>query len=156
MNKMTEKEKELAVEVLLRYYEEQEEMIRHLENQRATFMNMMIVVSVGVIGFVVQQRLSHSSIPLTIMLIVIGIYDWIAVEKFYERYHLHRIHTEKWLTQINHLVPHAQLNNSHKEAVEQHNARYRVLSKLHTHTVWNIFNILIIIAGVLLTLYSLV
>jgi hypothetical protein len=68
----------LAVEVLLRYYEEQWEQIRHLENQRATFINIVIVVSVGIVGFVMQQGLGPASIPLAVMLVVLGVYGSIA------------------------------------------------------------------------------
>jgi purine-cytosine permease-like protein len=145
----------LAVEVLLRYYEEQWEQIRHLENQRATFINIVIVVSVGIVGFVMQQGLGPASIPLAVMLVVLGVYGSIASQKFYERYGLHRRHAEKWLGQINHLVPNARLTALHKEAQKEHESKYRILSKIHVHIVWLTFNLLITIIGIGLTLYSL-
>jgi hypothetical protein len=148
------KDNELAVEVLLRCYEEQGEQIRHLENQRATFTNIVIVVSVGIVGFVMQQGLGFTSTPLAVMLIILGVYSSIAVQKFYERYSLHRKHAEKWLNQINQLIPSAHLNKLHKEAKEEHEGKYRVLSKIHVRTVWNTFNVLVVLVGIGLTLYS--
>jgi hypothetical protein len=149
------KDNELTINVLMQFYKEQGEQIRHLENQRATFTNIVIVVSVGIVGFVMQQRLGLASIPLTVMLIMLGLVGAVASQKLYERYHLHRKHAEKWLGQINQLVPNAHLNKLHKEAVQEHEAKHRVLSKIHVHSVWIIFDILITIIGIALTLYCL-
>lgn len=140
------------IEILLRYCEEQWNHIRHLEDQRATFTNFVTVVTAGLLGFVVQQRLSKQSLPLTILVVILGITGAIASEKFYERYDLHKKHEEQWLSQINELVPQARLKELAKEASDKHNAEFsKMLVNLRVHHVWRIYHLLIALLGVAAT-----
>ena len=148
------KSSDIEINLLLRYCEEQWRHIRHLEDQRATFTNLVLVISVGVIGFIVQQGISIAVLPLTIALIVLGVYGAFASYKFYERYKLHKMHEDLWLDEVDRLLPKAKLKKLAQEAVEKHKQRFRIMWKIHVHTVWMAFNILIALAGVLLTLIS--
>ena len=143
------------IEVLLKYCEEVWNQVRHLENQRATFTNFMLVVSVGIIGFVMQNGLSTASLPLTIALVVLGFYGAIASYKFYERHQFHRSHSELWLAEINRQVAEAKFKKFAQLAFEKHNRQFPVMSKVHVHTLWITFNLLIVLAGILLTMLSL-
>ena len=143
------------VDVLLRYCEEQWNHIRHLENQRATFTNLVLVIAVGVIGFITQQGISIAILPLTIALIILGLYGAFASYKFYERYKLHKTLEDSWVGEVDRLLPKAKLKKLAAEASEKHKQRFRVTSRVHVHTVWITFNILIALAGILLTLFSL-
>ena len=151
----TAKQPQVEIDVLLRYCEEQWNHIRHLEDQRATFTNLVLVISVGVIGFIIQQGIGIAVVPLTIALIILGIYGAFASYKFYERYKLHKTHEELWLEEVDRLLPKAKLKKLAQEAVEKHKKRFRITWKVHVHIVWITFNILIALAGVLLTLFSL-
>ena len=144
------------VEILLRYCEEQWHHIRHLEDQRATFTNFVLVVTAGVIGFIVQQGLGKASLPLTTLLVIVGIYGAIASYKFYERYRLHQIREQHWLTRIHELNPNAKLLELDKVAIDKHNREFPRMSKLHVHTIWISFNVLIALLGIVMTIVAIV
>ena len=151
----TTKQSHPEVDVLLRYCEEQWNHIRHLENQRATFTNLVLVIAVGVIGFITQKGISIAILPLTIALMVLGLYGAFASYKFYERYKLHKALEDVWLDEVDRLLPKAKLKKLGQQAGEQHKQRFRITSRVHVHTVWITFNILIALAGTLLTLFGL-
>ena len=60
------KSSDAEINLLLRYCEEQWRHIRHLEDQRATFTNLVLVISVGVIGFIVQQGILSKRVSILI------------------------------------------------------------------------------------------
>ncbi|MGC1375218.1 MAG: hypothetical protein WA821_03290 [Anaerolineales bacterium] len=156
MTEDKEKETELAVNVLLRAVDEQWNQIRHLEDQRATFTNIVIVVSVGIVGFIVQQGISIAIVPLAVMLIMLGLYGAIASAKFYERYRFHQKHAAFWNKRINQLAPKANLIELGELASKEHLSQYAFISKMRVNTIWTTFNIIIAIVGIALTILGLI
>ena len=140
-------------EVLLRLCEESWNHIRHLEDQRATFTNVVIAVAAGVLGFVVPQGLSLELLPLTALLFVLGATGAVATWKFYERFQWHKRKADEWLDQIStDLLPNANIRGLENIAREKHSERYPVIHRRHVHELWIVLHGLVAILGLLITL----
>lgn len=59
---------------LCRMYEQCRNDLRHLRSERSTASNMILVTTIGVIGFVARKELVYEDWPLTCGLIVIGLF----------------------------------------------------------------------------------
>jgi hypothetical protein len=64
--------------------------MRRSESQRAVLTNYILVIVAGVSGFLVQQQLRPITLPLSILVTVIGGYGAVIAANYHERanYHL--------------------------------------------------------------------
>lgn len=138
-------------DVLLKMYEEQWEQARQTENQRAAITNIVLVIASAVLGFIVQRGLNLEMLPLTILLIVIGIYGAIASEKLYETFQFHVGKAWSWRKRIDELHPNAQLLKLNEESRKKHRAEFPRLVRLRLHHMWMVLHLAIALGGIILT-----
>ena len=140
------------VNVLINFCEEQWAQARHTEEQRATVSNLILLVGSIIIGFVSQQSMTLSLLPLTIFLIVLGLFGALVTEKYYERFHYHHSKVGKWKQRLDELCPNAHLIELEKVAEAGH-AKYwsNKLYKVRLHRLWLILNLFIAAIGTILT-----
>ena len=143
-------------EILLRYCEQQWNHIRHLEEQRATFTNLVTVIAAGILGFVTQQGLNIQSLPLIILLIILGIAGVIASAKFYERSQLHWKREYFWRNRINELNPNAKLVKLNDAAEEEHSKKRPIMYGFRVHILWVTFHALIALLGIIIAIVIIV
>lgn len=70
--------------VLLGIYQENRSHVRHLESQRATASNIIIVTTVSLAGVMGINNLTCADWPLTVALIILGIYGTMFTAIHYE------------------------------------------------------------------------
>jgi hypothetical protein len=143
-------------DVLLRLYEEQRRQARHSEDQRATISNIVLIVASAILGFVSQNGLVPTTLPLTVLLIAIGLYGAVASEKLYERFRFHANRSSYLRKQIDKLNPKASCLKIFNEADDTHRKEYPVLLKIRVHMIWLWLHIAIAVAGIVLTTLAVV
>jgi len=74
------KQSKPEADILFKLYEEQWTQVRHLEDQRATVTNLIVVIASAILGFIVQQGLSIEILPVSLLLIVLGVYGALTSE----------------------------------------------------------------------------
>jgi hypothetical protein len=139
-------------DVLLKLYEEQCTHARQSEDQRATITNLVLIVASAVVGFVSQNKLILSTLPLTVLLIVIGAYGAIASEKLYERFQLHSNRSRYLRKRIDELHPNANSLKLFEEADNAHKKEFAKLLKIRVHHIWFALHMAIAVMGTLLTI----
>jgi hypothetical protein len=75
---------------VLAYWNEHRQQFRQSENQRATTTNFVLVVTAGLSGLMIQQKFAATTIPLGVLITLIGLYGALTAAKYHERaaYHL--------------------------------------------------------------------
>jgi hypothetical protein len=124
------------VETSLEYWREHREQFRQSENQRAVLTNYVLVIAAGVSGLVVQQGFRSRTLPLSILIIVIGLYGALAVAKYHERatYHLSQARAlTRVLVSSGALADHDALLDEYREA---HYLEYPRLRRVRLHWLW--------------------
>jgi hypothetical protein len=145
------KQSKPEVDVLLKLYEEQWTQVRHLENQRATVTNLIVVIASAILGFIVQQGLSVEIIPVSLLLIVLGIYGALTSEKYYERIQLCIKRSTVFRDQVDKTYPKMNLAQIMKEFNVQHKERFPRLSKISLRSLWFSLHLAIALGGLTLS-----
>ncbi|NOT04423.1 MAG: hypothetical protein HOP27_07465 [Anaerolineales bacterium] len=139
-------------DILLSFYNQARSEMRHIEEQRATTTNMLLVIMSAIVGFITQQNLSVNLIPVFLLMIALGIYGDLLIMKLYERHQLAQNRSESWAKQINKLHPKSNLLKIRDDADEKHSAKFAWLhKKLHVHSLWIILYTTFIIGGITMT-----
>jgi hypothetical protein len=141
-------------EVLLKFYDEDWRQVRQSEDQRTAFSNITLLIASAVFGYLTQFGLSRNTLPLTVLLIVLGLFGAVASQKLYERSRLHMELAWAWQRRLSELHPDIQLDRV-KGAVEKtQRKRFPRLFRLRLHVVWIALQLSIALAGIILTIVS--
>jgi hypothetical protein len=138
------------VDRVLACSKEHREQLRQSENQRAILTNYVLVITAAVSGFVVQQQFSLRTVPLSVLIVIIGLYGAVSAAKYHERadYHLSQARA---LTRV--LVEAGALTDSTampEESRRAHYDRYPRLHRLRLYWLWTGLHLGIAVYGVVL------
>ena len=77
-------------DAVLAYWSEHRQQLRQSEEQRAVLTNYILVIASALTGLIAQQKLALDTLPVAILLMLLGTYGAITVAKYHERaeYHL--------------------------------------------------------------------
>jgi hypothetical protein len=115
-------------DAVLAYWQEHREQFRQSENQRAVLTNYVLVIAAAVSGLVVQQGFKLRTLPLSVLIVVIGLYGALAVAKYHERANYH-LFQARALTRV--LIDSGALADHDAVLEEFRQAHYRNYPQLH-------------------------
>lgn len=159
--RITEKRKASAkesdsVDILIALCQENWEQARQSENQRAVVTNLIVIIAAATSGVLTQTGFEKHTLPLTILLIILGIYGALTSAKLYERHQFHIERARSLRHRLDLLYPEAEVEHIYETTRESHEAVYPKLSKLHLHVLWIVLNLLVALLGVTLTIIILI
>ena len=130
---------------------------RQSEDQRAVISNLIVIIASVIHGILTQTGFTKSAFPLTLLLILLGIYGFVASTKLYERHQFHIHRARKLRQRLDELHPGAHVRETLKTASEEHWSKYPFLSRrVRLYAVWLGLDILIATLGVIYTIIILV
>ncbi|MBL7261350.1 hypothetical protein [Paractinoplanes lichenicola] len=119
----------------LAYWSEHRDQFRQSETQRAMLTNYLLAVAAALSALIVQQKFAAYTLPLSVLIAVMGLYGALATAKYHERaeYHLQQARA---LTEI--LVDSGALTDDAKlnEARDKHYKRYPKMHRFRLHKLW--------------------
>ncbi len=142
-------------ELLFRMMEENWLHARQAENKRAMIATVNLLVASAMNGIVAFTGLSQKILPLTLWMIVLGIYGIATSVKLYERSQFHILRARKLRTRLDELCPQAQVEELRRKAEDEHKAHYAFTMNVRLNTIWIGLHILIEVLGILYTIISL-
>jgi hypothetical protein len=140
-------------DVVLAYWNEHRQQLRQSETQRATMTNFVIVITAALSGLIVQQKFAATTIPLGILITVIGLFGAVIAAKYHERatYHLSQARaltaTLKDLKALTDSPALAEYRAAHYDA-------YPRLHRIRLHWLWTSLNLAIAGYGIALTVIA--
>jgi len=137
-------------DAVLAYWHEHREQLRQSENQRAVLTNYVLVIVAAISGFIVQQHFAIRTLPLSVLIVIIGLYGAVAVAKYHERadYHLFQARA---LTRV--LIDSGALADHDsvlEEFRQQHYRKYPRLYRLRLNRLWTGLHLGVALYGILL------
>ena len=141
-------------DAVLAYWQEHREQLRQSENQRAVLTNYVLVITAAISGFIVQQHFAARTLPLSVLIIVIGVYGAVAVAKYHERadYHLFQARAlTRVLVQAGALADQATLLEEYRQ---EHYRKYRRLHRLRLNRLWTGLHLGIAAYGIVLVVLT--
>ena len=138
-------------DILLNFCEEEWIQARQCEDQRAIITNMVLVIASAALGLLSQKGLAIEMLPVTIFLIVLGVYGALTSQKYYERHQFHIERARAWRKRLEELHPKSQINKVREEAIAKHSKKFKRLEKIHLHTLWLYLHMVITLMGIVLS-----
>ena len=152
-------EKENVKDVLLSLMEEHYRQIRHYDTQRSTVSNLLVIIAAAVLAFVTYDKaLTHSDLPLTILLFVVGLFGASFCMKYFERATLHANRFRKYQEKLDEVVFDSKLIQILRDETDQQHAKQFPkltkgrLSWAKVSRLWIIFHLLLALLGFILSI----
>lgn len=121
---------------VLAYWSEHRSQLRQSESQRAVLTNYVLAIAAAVSGFVVQQHFRTQTLPLSVLVVLTGLYGALAAAKYHERANYH-LSQARALTEV--LVQSGDLTNNDvimDRFRSDHYQKYPRLSRIRLHWLW--------------------
>jgi hypothetical protein len=131
------------------YWKDHREQLRQSESQRAVLTNYVLVIVAGLTGFAAQQKFALSTIPVAVLITLLGFYGALTSAKYHERanYHLTQARAiTKALVESGTLGSDADLD----AARTAHYVRYSRLHRLRLHALWTGLHLGVAVLGITL------
>lgn len=140
-------------DILWNLYQEHSAWERHHEEQRASVTNILLVVAAGVLSVITfNEGISRADLPLTIFLIMQGLFGALFVAKQYERFARHQRLANKYRQALNDRFPESQIIALRELADKEQAIEYPILfDKVRLNKLWVGLHLLIALFGVVLT-----
>jgi hypothetical protein len=143
-------------DVLWGLYQEHCDQGRHHENQRAAVTNVIIAIAAGVLGIAsLDQSLDKTDIPMTLFIVILGLFGALLCAKHYERFEMHAERYRKYRDELEQLLPSTKIRQLKEEADKKHNRRYPRLHKVRLFWLWVGIHLGIAVFGLALSLLAL-
>jgi hypothetical protein len=141
-----------AGDVLLKMVEEQWAQARQCEYQRSIASDFIIVMASAIIGFIVKTNLGREAIPLSVFLMILGVFGALLCAKFYERFYLHVQRVGRMMERLDQLYDKAGICSLEATADIAHNKRFPMMSHIRLHVLWLTIHVVIAVIGLVCTL----
>jgi hypothetical protein len=148
-------------DVLWKLYQDHYTHVRHYETQRSTVTSLLLTIAAALLAFVTYDRaLSRSDVPLTILLLVIGLFGAAFSIKYHERSSFHYNRLLSYRDKLDELLSEpGLLRGLRKEAEAKHRKEFSVLYKgalqwWKVHRLWVFLHLLVACFGLLLTILA--
>lgn len=138
---------------VLAYWTEQRQQLRQSEDQRSSMTNYLLVITAGLSGLMAQQKYSTTTIPLAILIVIIGVYGAVASAKYHERanYHLSQARALTKDLQTMGTLPATSTVQTYRTG---HYAKYPLLSRVRLHWLWTGLHLAVAAYGSTLTVIA--
>jgi hypothetical protein len=141
-------------DAVLAYWHEHREQLRQSENQRAVLTNYVLAITAAISGFIVQQHFEPRTLPLSVLIIIIGLYGAAAAAKYHERANYH-LFQARALTRV--LVDTGSLADHEavlEEFRQQHYRKYPRLHRFRLNWLWTGLHLGIAMYGVVFVILT--
>ena len=138
----------------LAYWSEHRSQLRQSESQRAVLTNYVLAIAAAISGLVIQQHYRAQTLPLSIMVVLIGLYGALAAAKYHERANYH-LGQARALTQV--LVQSGDLPDNDvilDQFRRDHYQEYPRLSRIRLHWLWTGLHLGVAAYGVVLIILT--
>ena len=125
------------------------------EDQRSNLTGLIVVVASAIQGGLTQTGLNKSALPLTIMLIVLGIFGIVASIKLYERFRRHVRYGFLIRKRLEELHPDTQLSAMLEITRKEQQAEFPVLRGIRLYLIWLMLHGMIMVLGIIYTAIAL-
>jgi hypothetical protein len=144
-----------STDVLLKLCEQRWAEVKQAEDQRSALSNIILLIASAIVGIFTQQGLDRNNLPLSLLLIFLGVYGAIGVRKYRERIHYSLSIIKLYRDKLDKLYPDAQIEALRIQAKEFHEKRHPFMTKIYPNQLWVALHTSIAIAGCILTIFIL-
>lgn len=140
-------------DILLRMIELNWTNARQAEDQRSAITGLVVIIASAIQGGLTQTGFSQNALPLTLMLIILGVFGMLATAKLYERFQLNVAFAVNIRKRLEELNPDIQIKKIVDITENEHLALHPILGKkVRLHKLWLTLHALIATLGITYTI----
>jgi hypothetical protein len=149
------KDEGVKKDILWEMYQENVMQGRHLEDLRGTVTTSFIAIYAAILGIVpFDKEISAFDLPLTFLLIGVGIFGSLFVYKNFERYHLHMLRARNYRDAVDEFFEKSPIKTLKESADKTHNSEYPRAHKLWLNFLWIFLHLIAVLIGIGLTIVA--
>lgn len=143
-----------SVNILWNLFRERTDHARQHANQRATVTNYFLAIASALLAFAADDGLQLSDLPITIFMIVIGVYGGLFSKKHYLENRRHSYYAKKYKERISQYLEAdgIDLVDIERQALEDFLLNHKQFKRGVLNRYWKGINTIIWVLGVVLTL----
>jgi hypothetical protein len=130
-------------------------LARQAEDKRAIIALVNLLVASAANAVFLFTGFNLKVLPLTIWMVVLGLYGIATSKKLYERSQYHFLRARKLRAHLDSLFPEAKVEQLLKEAESEHKTHYAFMMKVRLNNIWILLHTIITALGLLYTYISL-
>lgn len=140
-------------DILWKYYEiELNQAINH-ETSRISITNMILIITGVIISIITfDENINENDLPLSIFLIIVGVFGIIFNAKSYERFNFHNSRASGYRKLLEKQFPRIDFVQSREESDFMNLTKFKYINKLRLNWLWLLLNGFISIFALALTL----
>jgi len=144
-------------EILVAWYQEENNFARHHEELRGTAANVIVAVAAGGLGLIAfDQKLLLDDLPLATIVALLGVLGAVLSAKQYERVRLHLNRARQFEACLDELVPKIDLMKLRKAGTRINEEQFPHLAKWRLYWFWVALNVIIALIGAVLVIAILI
>ena len=139
---------------VLAYWSEHRSQLRQSASPRAVLTNYALAIAAAISGFVVQQHFRTQTLPLSVLVVLTGLYGALAAAKYHERANYH-LSQARALTEV--LVQSGDLTDNDvilDRFRSGHYQKHPRLSRIRLHWLWTGLNLGVAAYGLVLIILT--
>jgi hypothetical protein len=140
-------------DVVLAYWNEHRQQFRQSENQRATMTNFVMVITAALSGLVVQQKFVGATVPLGVLIVLIGLFGAVISAKYHERATYHLSQARALTTTLKDMGTLPDDTNI-SQYRQRHYDEFPRLYRIRLHSLWTGLHLAIAAYGIALTIVA--
>ena len=137
--------------ILLHLMQEEWNQARHLESQRSTMTNFIIIIAAGIQGFLAEKGFKQESLPLTLVLFIIGVYGAIFSWKLAGIWKFHVDLALELRKRLSALYPDSQFEKISEEVGGRYRNRFLLWPGIPLWLLWVVLHSIFATLGLLYT-----
>jgi type IV secretory pathway TrbF-like protein len=134
-------------DVVLAHWNDHRLQLRQSEDHRAATTNHVLVIASVLAGFVVQQRFQTRTIPLSLLVMAIGMYGAITSAKYRELANYHRAQSRALSRALQDLGSFPDTSRVLDEVRKAHRLKYPRLHRLRLRGMWIGLDLAVVLLG---------
>jgi len=135
------------INIIMEFYKEQLAFCRHVEGQRSTMTNIILVVTAILLGFTFNDGvIIKSNWPFPALIILIGIFSYLFSMKHYERFKLHDKLSDRYREIIEKMVSEADVNR--EEINAELSKEFGVIHNQRLNAYWKGIPVAVTVLGI--------
>jgi hypothetical protein len=115
---------EIATDILLKELSESYASTRHIEQQRATMSNFLMIIAAALFAYIADQKFSLETIPISVFVAVLGLFGVFMSIKYGQRFHRHYAKVAFLRERLAEISPESRVLEIEKLARDRNKARY--------------------------------
>ncbi len=142
-------------DILWGMYQENVTQGRYLETLRANVTSSLIAIYAAIIGVIsFDKEISQIDIPLTFLLMALGIFGALFVFKHYERYALHMQRARNYRNKIDELFEDSLIKTLKTKADDLHKTEFPKFHKFRLKFLWIFLHLVVVVIGIILSVFA--